>query len=111
VVVTAIGLWTRVSIATASRIDFTDRELQHESYLAVAVSLSSLVLVASALVWIVQIVLHAPWFLSGAANGDHTSPWSAQAVMTLLVMGLGAATGLWGGSRVALSYRRTRTNA
>lgn len=110
VVMTTIGLWTRASIATASRIDFTDRELQRESYLAMGVSLSSVVVVTSATIWWIQVALHAPWFLSGAAYGVSSSPWSTQAVVTMLAMGLGVATALWGGSRVALSYRMTRTN-
>jgi len=75
-VVITIGLWTTTGVAVASRIDFTPRELRRESCLAIAVSLSSIVVVASAAVWGVQIGLHAPWFLNGTAAGVATSPWS-----------------------------------
>jgi len=95
----------------ASRIDFTPRELRRESCLAIAVSLSSIVVVASAAVWGVQIGLHAPWFLNGTAAGVATSPWSAQVITTMFVMTLALVTALWGVVRVASTYRPTRVSA
>jgi hypothetical protein len=111
VVVITIGLWTRTGVAVASRIDFTPRELRRESYLAVAVSFASIVVVASAAVWGIQIGLHAPWFFNGTAAGVAASPWSAQVVATMLVMTLATATALWGATRVAMTYRPTCVNA
>jgi hypothetical protein len=104
-VVVTIALWTRTSVAIASRIDFTPAELRWESGFAIGVSLSSLVVVASATVWWIQMGLHAPWFLQGTTTGVATSPWSARLVLTVIVLALGAVSALWGASRVASTYR------
>jgi hypothetical protein len=104
-VVVTIALWTRTGVAIASRIDFTPRELRWESGFAIGVSLSSVVVVASAVLWWVQMGLHAPWFLEGTTTGVATSPWSAQLVVTVVVLALGAASAVWGASRVAATYR------
>lgn len=110
VVVITIGLWTRASVAAASRIEFTPRALRWESYFALGVCLSSIVVVASATAWWIQIGLHAPSFLNGAPTGISASPLSAHMLVTVLVMVLGTATALWGAVRVAMTYRPRRVN-
>jgi hypothetical protein len=110
-VVVTIGLWTRMSVAVASRIDFTARELRWASGLAIAVSLTSILVVVSATVWWIQMGVHAPWFLQGTASGIATSAWSAHLVATMLVLVLGTLNALWGASRVALTYRPKRVDA
>jgi hypothetical protein len=109
--VVTIGLWTRASVAVASRINFSPRELRWASGLAIGVSLSSILVVVSATIWWIQMGLHAPWFLQGTAPGITTSAWSANLVVTLFVLVLGSLSALWGASRVALTYRPTRLNA
>lgn len=109
--VVTIGLWTRASVAVASRINFSPRELRWASGLAIAVSLSSILVVVSATIWWIEMGLHAPWFLQGTAPGITTSAWSANLVVTMSVLVLGTLSALWGASRVALSYRPTRVDA
>jgi hypothetical protein len=104
-VVVSVGLWSRLSVVIASRIHFTARELRWESGLAMGVSLASIVVIASASTWWIQMVLHAPWFLEGTTSGVATSSWSAQLVVTFVPLVLGTLTALWGASRVALTYR------
>jgi hypothetical protein len=104
-VVVSVGLWSRMSVVIASRIHFTARELRWESGLAMGVSLASIVVIASASTWWIQMVLHAPWFLEGTTSGVATSSWSAQLVVTFVPLVLGTLTALWGASRVALTYR------
>jgi hypothetical protein len=111
VVVITIGLWTVASVAVASRIDFTPRELLFESYCALGVCLSSIVVVAGTTTWWIQMSLHAPWFLNGSLTGVSGSPWSARVVVTALVMAAATAVALWGGIRVAMSYRPDRVRA
>jgi hypothetical protein len=106
-VVVMIGLWTRTAIAVASRIDFTPRVLRWESYLALGVCVSSVVVVTSATTWWIEMGQHAPWFFSGAVAGTASSPWSANMEVTIFLMALATATALWGAARVALSYRST----
>jgi hypothetical protein len=104
-VVVTIALWTRASVSVASRITFTARELRWESLVAIGVSLSSVVVVASTTMWWIQMGLHASWFLQGTTTGVTTSPWSPILVATMSVMVLGTSVALWGALRVALSYR------
>lgn len=111
VVVVTIGLWTVASVAAASRIDFTPRELLFESYLALGVCLSSVVVVAATTAWWIQMSLHAPWFLNGTLTGVSGSPWSARVVGTVLVMTVATAVALWGGIRVAMTYHPNRVQA
>ena len=111
VVVITIGLWTRASVAAASRIDFTPRELLWESSIALGVCLSSMVVVTAATAWWIQMSLHAPWFLSGTLSGTSGSPWSARVLFTVLVMALATVTALWGGLRVVMTYRPDRVHA
>jgi len=103
-VVVTIGLWTSMSVAVASRIDFSPRELRWASGLAIAVSLSSILVVVGATVWWIEMGVHAPWFLQGTAPGIATSAWSAHLVATMFVLVLGTLSALWGASRVALTY-------
>lgn len=110
-VVVTIALWTRASIEVVSKIDFTPRELRWESCLALAVSLSSIVVVLGAVAWWVQMGLHAPWFLQGTVSGQSGSPWSARVLATGLVMALASAIALWGALRVAMTFRPNRVNA
>jgi hypothetical protein len=107
-VVVTLGLWARVSVAVASRIDLPPRALRVESWLAVAVSLASMVVVGSTTLWWVQMGLHAPWFLEGSATGVAASPWSVNLITAVSVMALATATALWGAARVAMTYRPTR---
>jgi hypothetical protein len=109
-VVATIALWTRTSIAAALRIELTPRQLRWESGFAIGVSLSSIVVVAGAVLWWVQMGLYAPQFLDGSTVAA-ASPWSVRLVAIVLVMVLGTVTALWGASRVALTYRPTRLNA
>jgi uncharacterized membrane protein YidH (DUF202 family) len=111
VVVITIGLWTRASVTVASRIEFTPRALRWESYFALGVCLSSIIVVVSATAWWIQMGLHAPWFLNGTPIGISTSPWSAHVVVTVLVMVIATVTALWGAARVAMSYRPSRVNS
>jgi hypothetical protein len=104
-VVIAIGLWTRTGVAVATRIDFTPRELRWESGLALGVCLSSMVVIVGAILWWVQLGLHAPWFLEGTTKGVVVSPWSPRLVETMIVFALGTLSALWGASRIALTYR------
>jgi hypothetical protein len=110
-VVVTLGLWTRAGVTIARKIDFTERALRWESWLAVGVSLASVAVIGSTALWWIQMGLHAPWFLQGTATGTATSPWSAQLVVIVLVMALATATALWGASRVALTYLPTRWSA
>lgn len=110
VAVVSVALWTRASVAVASRITLTSRELRWASALAIAVSLSSLLVVLSATTWWIQMGLHAPWFLQGSRPGVTTSAWSTNLEVTMFVLVLGTLGALWGASRVALSYRPTRVN-
>jgi len=111
VVVTTLGLWTAAGVDVASRIDFTPRELRWESGLALGVCLSSLVVVATATLWWIQVGVHAPWFLEGSTAGVATSPWSAQLVAIVVVLALGTITAIWGASRVVVTYRPNREHA
>ncbi|HUZ41175.1 MAG TPA: hypothetical protein VMU68_07265 [Acidimicrobiales bacterium] len=106
-----IGLWTRTSVAAASRIDFTPRELRWESHFALGVCFSSIVVVVGTSAWWIQMSQHAPWFLDGALTGVSGSPWSARIVVTVLVMAFATATALWGAVRIALTYRPDRARA
>jgi hypothetical protein len=110
-VVATIALWTRAIVSVASRINFTARELRRESVVAIGVSLSSVVAVASTTMWWIQMALHAPWFLQGTTTGVATSPWSPILVATMSGMVLGTLVALWGALRVALSYRPAIGNA
>ena len=110
-VVLTIALWTRASIAVATRIDFTPRQLRWESYLALGVCVASFVVTAGATAWWIQVGRHAPWLLSGTLNHVSVSPWSVRVVGTALVMTLALATALWGAARIATSYRPSRLNA
>lgn len=110
-VIVTMGLWTRASVAVASRIDFSPRELRWASGLAIGVSLSSILVVVSATIWWIQMGRHASWFLQGTAPGLATSPWSPQLVVTMFILVLGTLSALWGASRVALTYRPTRFRA
>lgn len=111
VVVITIGLWTVATVAVASRIDFTPRELLFESYCALGVCLSSVVVVAATTAWWIQMSQHAPWFLDGTLTGVSGSPWSARVVVTALVMAVATAVALWGALRVAMTYRPDRVHA
>jgi hypothetical protein len=110
-VVTTIGLWTVASIAIASRISFTPRALRWESRLALGVTLSSLVVVGSAVTWWVQLSMHAPWFLAGTSTGNAASPWSIQVALTGFVMAFATATALWGALRIVTSNRSQNGSA
>ena len=104
-VVMTIALWTRASIAVASRIDFTPRALRWESYLALGVCLSSIVVAVGATAWWIQVGRHAPWLLNGTLSEVSASPWSLRVVGTALV------TAFWGAARIAMSYRPSRLGA
>lgn len=110
-VVVTIGLWVRAIITVASRIDFTARTLRWESWLALGVSISSMFVIASTVLWWIQMGLHAPWFLQGTAVGDTASPWSLNLVASVVPMALAALIALWGASRIAVSYRPTPRDA
>jgi hypothetical protein len=110
-VVMTIGLWTKVAIDIANRCAFTPQELRRESYLALAVSLSTLFGIAGAITWWIQMAQHASSFLSGSAAGLTSSPWSTNLAAALTVMTFGTAAALWGATRVVLSYRSDRSLA
>jgi hypothetical protein len=111
VLVITIGLWTVAGVVTASRIDFTPRVLRWESFLALGVCLSSIVVVVGATAWWIQMDRHAPWFLNGTPFGASTSPWTAQLIVTALLMAIATAAALWGAVRVAMSYRPSRVES
>jgi hypothetical protein len=106
-VVVTIGLWTKVAIHIANRCEFTPQELRRESYLALAVGLAALFVIAGAIAWWIVMAQHASSFLSGSAAGFSSSPWSTNLAVAVAVMSIGTATALWGVSRVLLSYRTT----
>jgi hypothetical protein len=111
IAVLTIGLWVRAIVTVAWRIDFTARALRWESWFALGVSVNSVFVTVSAVLWWIQMGLHAPWFLQGAAIGDTASPWSINLVVAVVPMVLAVLIALWGASRVAASYRPTPRDA
>lgn len=107
-VVVTIGLWTKVAVGIAIGCEFTSQELRRESYLALAVSLAALFVIAGATAWWIEMAQHASWFLSGSTVGLPSSAWSTNLAAALTVMALGTVAAVWGASRVVLSYRSNR---
>jgi len=106
----AIFLWTNATAATVVRMDFSARALRWESWLALGVALSTMVVVASTSTWWIQMGLHAPWFLQGTRAGVSASPWSPHLAVTALTMIVAMGTALWGAWRVALTYVPARVD-
>jgi hypothetical protein len=109
--VVTIGLWTKVAIDIANRCAFTPQELRRESYLALAVCLAALFVIAGAIVWWIQMAQHASSFFSGGAAGLSSSPWSTNLGAALTFMSFGTVAALWGATRVVLSFRANRSLA
>lgn len=107
-VVLTVGVWTRGFVTVATILDLSPRVLRWESALAVGVTVSTVVVTASAVTWWVQMGLHASWFLEGSSAGVSASPWSAGMIVTVAIMLVAMMTALWGLSRVVLTYRLAR---
>jgi hypothetical protein len=107
-VVVTIALWTRALVGVAIRCDFTARELQRESFLALGVSLSSLCVLAGTIAWWIQMAQHAPWFFGGTANGTSSSPWPPNLVIAGSVMLIGTVVALCGATRILRTYLPAR---
>jgi len=99
------------AIDIANRCAFTPQELRRESYLAIAVCLAALFVIAGAIVWWIQMAQHASSFFSGGAAGLSSSPWSTNLGAALTFMSFGTVAALWGATRVVLSFRANRSLA
>jgi hypothetical protein len=108
VAVITIGLWTSAGVNAAMKIDFTPRELRRESYLALGVCCSSIVVAAGTTGWWIQMSRHAPWFFNGTMTGASGSPWSAGMIATVLVMAFATVIALWGAGRVVMTFHTDR---
>lgn len=108
VVVLSLGVATRGAIVVVTRLELSPKVLRYEGLVALGVCVTTLVITASAIAWWIQMGLHAPWFLQGTAAGVPVSPWSAPMIITASVMIAATASALWGASRVAVTFRRTR---
>ncbi|MGB8196466.1 MAG: hypothetical protein WCF25_05615 [Acidimicrobiales bacterium] len=103
-VVVIVALWTKVLVSVAVRCDFTARELQRESFLALGVSLSTVCVLAGTLAWWIQMAQHAPWFFDGTVYGVSSSPWPPNLIVAGSVMVLGTVVALCGATRILMSY-------
>lgn len=100
----AIFLWTKAVLVSVTRLDLTGRVLLGESWLALGVTVSTIVVAGGTVTWWVQMGLHAPWFLQGTPVNLAASPWSTPLIVTAFIMMLAMVTALWGAWRVALTF-------
>ncbi len=116
VVVLSVAAATRVAVVVATNLDLSTKVLRTEGYLALGVGSMTLAMVASTVLWWVQMAHQAPWFLQGTVVGVSVTPWSSSLLVTpstpmLITSGImlvATVCALLGASRVAVSFRRAK---
>jgi hypothetical protein len=101
----SIACCTAAAVAAARRLHFTDRMLRIHGVLALAMTMTMVVVIGSTLVWWGAVASSAPWFFGSGMTGSAASPVPASMMGAGILMGLGLATAGVGAERVARSIR------
>ena len=100
-----LAQWTAVSVIAARRIDWSRRVLRVEAALAMTLAASMVAISGATAIWWGSIGRDAPWFLQGTPTGTSGTPFTLNIVLTMALMAVAAFSGLYGGSRIARSWR------